>query len=149
MPELNVNTSLSANSSALSIYVRCPSNFIWSSFLITSAVVCRLLKLKTTVDVVLNKIADTWVWAWLTFSFLTREMTKPFSTSQLPRTLPDESIIKARSRTGLHSLSRREVTKELLYGMLCYYDMTCHIPPMFSNVHGSWLCSPIWHVEQN
>lgn len=70
------------------------------------------MNLVTTSGLVLYEIAATRVPEELTSSLLINALTNRFTLSQLLRPiLPDESTIKAISRTGRHSLSVLKVSK--------------------------------------
>ena len=70
------------------------------------------MNLVTTSGLVLYEIAATRVPEDLTSTLLINDLTNRFTLSQLLRPiLPDESTIKAISRTGRHSLSVLKVSK--------------------------------------
>ena len=106
IPEEAVNNSLSANRSALSVYVKPLCHSIPSIFFITSSLICGLLKRSTTSGSVLYAMADICIFSLPIFNLLINSVMKRLFLAQLAEPiLSEESIMKAKS-VGMHSISR-------------------------------------------
>lgn len=91
------------------MYVKPRCQRIASNTWLTCSVPWKLLNLITTRGSVLYAMAATWAAEALSTSLLITALTNRFVLSQFVRPiLPDESMINAISKRGLHSLSKQK-----------------------------------------